>query len=202
MTSCRLMTLCQLNLWQLALLLSIAGTLGCASNAPEKETLEPIPSMLDTEISRSHWTYPPMSAHAQAAPNPKPEDTWFDFQNRSPLEFLEFCARMGEKPKVPNNPWASMLVFKEIHRGWVQKSDLPALFARIDDERPGPTWMLETCSMIPYEPRTVGDHALALISAYHAEQVQAGYGGFPSSLSSDFLSKIDRSAFEAYLEEK
>ena len=188
-------------LCQLGLLLVVAGTLGCASNTPKQETPEPIPSMLDTEVSRSHWTFPLIAAHAQTTPNPQPEDTWFDFQSKSPLEFLEFCARMGQKPKVPNNPWATMLVFAEIHRGWVQKSDLPALFARLDDERPAPAWMLETCSFIPHEPRTVGDQALALISGYHAEQVESGYGGFPSSLNSDFLSKIDRSSYEAYLDD-
>ena len=188
----------------ISLFVLLSGLLvGCGTNAPAGDRDNaPIPSALDAEVTRTHWTYPLIAAHAQTTPHPRPRDTWFDFQNQSPIEYLEFVAKMGTKPKVPNNPWETMFVFGEVHKGWVQKGDLPALIARIDDERAAPAWMLETCSIIPNKPSTVGDHAIALIYGFHSEQTESGYGGFPPSLSSDFMADIDRSALEAYLEEE
>ena len=160
------------------------GMTGCSSGpspAPEP--------VVAPEVSRAHATYPLIAAFAQTTPYDAPRDRFFDFQNRSPLEFLEWVARDAAVADDAFDPFTGTLVFGEIHRGWIRDSDLPALVAMTSDRRPALKWMLETCSFTPDLPQTVGEHAAAMILAYRSEQSGSGYGGYPGSLNSDHVGK-------------
>ena len=155
------------------LLFGLIAPLGCAPTQVSDE---------ERVIDRRHPTYPLIAAAAHDAPHPIPQDTWFDFQSRSPLEFLE--SMVITESDEPRPPFGFLRSFAEIHRGWVRKSDLPALVARLDDPTPARKFVLMTCSFLPSGHGTTGELAAALIQGYRAELLQTGYGGFPPSLHS------------------
>jgi len=120
-------------------------------------------------------------------------DVWFDFQTRSPLEYLDSLA-LGEATPSTIDPWRTSHTFRAIHVGWVRKSDLPLLLDRITDDTPAFSLMLASCSMFPNTTMTLGDHAAYLIQGYRAELLGSGYGGYPPSLSTDFAGDRDEIA--------
>ena len=164
-------------------LMTIVLCVGCV---PEKRAADGprdsgVPAPASAPIGRSHFTYPLISAATQPSAEPRDRDLWFEFQSKSPGEFLEHAAGNSHSGDI----FERTLVFHNIHRGWVRHEDLPALLARFEDDSPASSLMLETCSFFPSKALTVGDHAALLVQGYRAEFECTGYGGYPPVLSSD-----------------
>jgi hypothetical protein len=96
----------------------------------------------------------------------------FAWQEKGPLEFLEFLKELHDESKA-----ALGYVVRCEHRGWVTEADLPGLMALLDsiDECVGVVSPLS--SWLPSEPSTVGREALFLVDGYRK-------GVYPPGLAS------------------
>ena len=91
----------------------------------------------------------------------------FDWQTRGPLDFIDHL-----KLKLRANTIPTYTIWS-YHRGWLQKSDLPALEALVDSSEPCAALRSPLSSRISPKGSTVGAVAKELIEGFQS-------GGFPT----------------------
>jgi hypothetical protein len=134
--------------------------LGCASSGEPMSPVAPISSER------------PQHQVVSLIPGKEPDQEKFDFQRRTPLDFLEalkVCAKSRD-----GYYWFSI---HNSHIGWVLESDLPGLIALLHSHEPACYVISTTSSFLPPGHSTVGAEAAYLIDGYRR-------GAYPQSLFS------------------
>jgi len=162
----------------------LAGLAACAVSAEPEPSPAPVAQVPHAPAGRAHPVYAPVAAAGRGAPYGTPPSSAFDFQRKSPIEFLEFLAVLeGEASATAFRP--TVFAVHGIHVGWIRAEDLPALYAALDDERPCVS-VVGTQSSVLRGVSTVGREAAFLIDGYHSEVELTGYGGYPPAIHSGF----------------
>lgn len=91
------------------------------------------------------------------ATNPHDYGDTFDWQNRSPLDFIAML-----KQRSPSSPYMVL----GIHKNWLRKSDIPELIALLDSTEPCAAVEMSTSSFIDFSGSSVGNEAAYLIKGY------------------------------------
>jgi hypothetical protein len=87
--------------------------------------------------------------------NPKKYGDSFDWNNGSPVEFLELLKQSGDT--------YSVLGF---HHGWIRASDIEPLMRRLDAQTPCAFVVSTACSQLPRGRSTEGREAAFLLEGY------------------------------------
>jgi hypothetical protein len=100
----------------------------------------------------------------------------FDWQHRTPLEFIEVLRLKGSARTD-----ATWYTVDGRHRGWVLESDIPRLVELIDSSTTCAAVVSSVSSVIPTKSSTIGREAMFLIEGYRS-------GVFPPAITSEHCS--------------
>lgn len=152
------------------------------------------------DASRTHAVHESRAIEFHGEP-PEARDVLpgeFDFQSKSPLEFLEFLqARYDDVAREPNAflPYS----VRGTHCGWIRESDIPRLMKLVDSTSPCLPVKKLISSFLSMQPSTIGQEAAFLVEGFRCDVEGVGYGGYPPRLNSD-SPPTDREAIRAWWE--
>lgn len=153
-----------------------------STSAPSREVVSPTSQ---TEQSRS---VRPQASRVHVVHHPLgggtgPQNRGFNWQERGPLDFLDFLASKFSDDS-PSLPGTTSLIVRGTHRGWIRESDIPALMDLLDSKKQCLAVVMSLSSALAWEPSTVGNEAANLILGFRSEVDQTGYAGYPARLVS------------------
>ena len=99
----------------------------------------------------------------------------FDWQHRTPLEFLDVLRQRAVLQTAHVTPaWYTV---HGTHRGWIVEGDIPKLLELVDSTEPCAAVVSSGSSVLPTKLSTVGREAMFLIDGYRS-------GAYPPAIAS------------------
>ncbi len=179
--------------------LAIVYFTGCALKHDDEQPVAKEKVEQSAPVDRTHSVYASLTVkgHSELYSGSANDVQGFDFQKRSPIEFLDHIRLSHDA--IAMEQFSFSYTMWGTHRGWVQKSDLPLLLDRIESENPCLAINKSICSFFSMKPSTVGQEAAHLLLSFRSEVEQSGYGGYPCLLNSGSF-PIDKKQIKQWCE--